>query len=105
MRDPSDRPVPTHDDLIVRAVFVPDGEQPPAEFLADIDPLHFRATLDPATGEITCANTGVSIDGDVRARWFPADDGGAFDADEDDNSADLAQETGSPDDFEPDAES
>ncbi len=95
----------TPDDLIVRAVFVPDGEQPPAEFVADLDPLHFRATLDPATGEITCDNTGMSIDGDLRARWFPADDGGAFDEDDDDHPADQAEETDAPEGFEPDADS
>jgi hypothetical protein len=44
---------------MLRAAFVPDGEQPPAEFLTDFSPLKFRATLDRATGIITCDNAGA----------------------------------------------
>jgi len=57
--------------LVVRAAFVPDGEQPPPEFMADFSPLHIRATRDPATGEITCDNAGCNFDGDIRAEWYP----------------------------------
>jgi hypothetical protein len=52
-------------------VFVPDGQQPPPEFLGDFDPLKFRATLDPATGIIACDNAGQSFGGDIRAEWHP----------------------------------
>jgi hypothetical protein len=44
--------------LVIRAIFVHEGEQPPPEFSSIFDPLHFPATLDPATGQITCAMPG-----------------------------------------------
>jgi hypothetical protein len=57
--------------LVLRAVFVPDGEQPPPEFMADFSPLRIRATRDPATGEITCDDAGADFDGDISAQWHP----------------------------------
>jgi hypothetical protein len=57
--------------LVLRAAFVPDGEQPPPEFSSDFSPLTFRATLDPATGAITCDNAGMNFDGDIRAEFHP----------------------------------
>ncbi len=57
--------------LVLRAAFVPDGEQPPPEFLNDFTPLKFRATLDRATGIITCDNAGLTFFGDIRAEWHP----------------------------------
>lgn len=57
--------------LIMRAAFVPDGQQPPPEFGGDFSPLKFRATLDTATGIITCDNAGMSFDSDIRAEWHP----------------------------------
>jgi hypothetical protein len=57
--------------LVIRAVFVPERELPPPEFSSVFDPLHFPATLDPATGIITCDNAGMSFLGDIRAEWHP----------------------------------
>ncbi len=82
MREPSDRPVAGPGVLVVRAVFVPDGQQPPGEFMGVFDPLRFRATLDPATGVITCDNAGMSFGGDVLAQWYPDDEQSSDDGDE-----------------------
>ncbi len=71
MRAPSDRPAAGPGALLVRAVFVPDGAQPPAEFMGHFSPLRFRATLDRTTGAITCGNAGINFGGDVAARWYP----------------------------------
>ena len=57
--------------LVLRAAFVPDGEDPPPEFAADFSPLKFRATLDRTTGIITCDSAGMNFDGDIRAEWHP----------------------------------
>jgi hypothetical protein len=57
--------------LVLRAAFVPDGEQPPPEFAADFSPLKFRATLYRTTGVITCENVGMTFGGDIRAEWHP----------------------------------
>jgi hypothetical protein len=59
--------------LVLRAAFVPEGEQPPSEFTSDFSPLKFRATMDRATGVITCENAGVNFGGDIRAEWHPDD--------------------------------
>jgi hypothetical protein len=69
--DSPDRPIQGQQTLVVRAAFVPDGEQPPPELMADFTPLHFPATMDTATGQITCANAGASLDGDISATWYP----------------------------------
>jgi hypothetical protein len=50
---------------------VPDGEQPPPELNSVFDPIKFRATLDPETGEITCDNAGINFHGDIRAEFHP----------------------------------
>jgi hypothetical protein len=68
--------------LIVRAVFVPDGEQPPPDLIADFNSLHLPATLDPETGEITCDNAGFDFNGAVRAEWHPGDEPDQSDGDE-----------------------
>ena len=57
--------------LIVRAVFVPEGEEPPPDLAANFDTLHFSVTFDPASGLLTGAEPGASFDGDVRAEWVP----------------------------------
>jgi hypothetical protein len=63
---------------VLRAVFVPDGEDLPAEFMSDFDPLHFRVTRDPVTGALTGATAGTDFDGDIRAEWHPdAEEDGA----------------------------
>jgi len=49
--------------LVLRAAFVPEGEQPPPEFASDFSPLKFRATLDRTTGVITCDNAGMNFGG------------------------------------------
>jgi hypothetical protein len=80
--DTSDHPSAGLHVLIVRAAFVPDGEQPPPEFSADFSPIKFRATLDPATGAITCDNAGMNFQGDIRAEWHPDAKQGSDGADE-----------------------
>jgi hypothetical protein len=57
--------------LVLRAAFVPDGDDPPPEFASDFSPLRVRATLDRATGTITCDSAGMNFDGDIRAEWHP----------------------------------
>jgi hypothetical protein len=69
--DPSGRAVSGPFTLVLRAAFVPDGEVPPAEFLADFSPLKFPATMDRTTGIITCVNAGISFGGDILAEWHP----------------------------------
>jgi hypothetical protein len=73
LSDSSKNPAPGTGILIVRAVFVPDGEQPPPDLIADFNSLHLPATLDPETGEITCDNAGFDFNGAVRAEWHPGD--------------------------------
>ena len=77
MPDTSDRASPDQFTLVLRAAFVPDGEQPPPELAADFSPLKFRATLDTATGTITCDNAGMNFDGDIRAEWHPDEQPGS----------------------------
>jgi hypothetical protein len=71
LADTSDRSSAGPFTLVLRAAFVPDGEQPPPELAADFSPLKFRATLDRTTGTITCENAGISFGGDIRAEWHP----------------------------------
>ena len=71
MSDTSDRSSADPFTLVLRAAFVPDGEQPPPELAADFAPLKFRATLDKATGVITCENLGMNFGGDIQAEWHP----------------------------------
>jgi len=75
--DQSDRSTPGPLDIVVRAAFVPDGQQAPPEFAGDFNPLRIPATLDPETGQITCDNAGTNFGGDLLAEWHP-------DADQDD---------------------
>jgi hypothetical protein len=72
LSDQSGRPAPGSGWLVIRAVFVPDGEQPPPEFLNDIHSLHFPATRDAVTGNITCEN-GMDFFGGVHGEWYPDD--------------------------------
>lgn len=67
---------------MLRAAFVPEGQQPPPEFSSVFDPLHFSATLDLATGMITCAMKGAGFDGDIRAEWHPDEQQGSDDGEE-----------------------
>jgi len=71
-----DRPSPGPHVLVLRAAFVPDGKPPPPEFSSVFHALKFPATLDRATGEITCDNVGMSFHGDIRAEWHPDPDQG-----------------------------
>ena len=65
--------------LVVRAVFVPEGEQPPADFASAFDPLHFPATLDPETWAQSPATVaGTDFDGDLQAEWHPDPDEDSF---------------------------
>jgi hypothetical protein len=41
------------------------------------DPLRIPATLDPATGQITCDNAGTNFGGDILARWYPDEEQGS----------------------------
>jgi hypothetical protein len=50
LSDSSDRPNPPHGTLVIRAVFVPEGETPPPEFTLGSHVPRFPATYDPATG-------------------------------------------------------
>ena len=93
---PGDPPGPLT--LVVRAVFVPDGEEPPAEFLAVPYPLRVRATYDPETGVLTCEDTSGRAFAGIPARWYPdnAQDDNPF-ADDDDNGGDGAGDEGDDD--------
>lgn len=71
MPDTPDTPTPGPHILVLRAAFVPEGQQPPPELSSDFSPLKFRATRDPVTGAITCDNLGINFDGDIRAEWHP----------------------------------
>jgi hypothetical protein len=71
LTDFSTRPSPGPDALVVRAVFVPDGEQPPRELAADFYPPRLRAILDPATRQITGDNARMASGDDIRAQWYP----------------------------------
>jgi hypothetical protein len=79
LSDKSDNPSPDENTLVVRAVFVPDGQQPPPEFGSDFSPLRIAATLDPSTGAITCDDAGMNFDGDVLAEWHPDEEQDAGD--------------------------
>ena len=81
MSDSANSPDPGPHTLAVRAAFVPDGEQPPAELSSTFSPLHIPATLDTSTGLITCDNAGTSFNGDVRAEWHPDEDQDSEDGD------------------------
>ena len=83
--------------LVVRAAFVPEGQRPPQDFMAGFDALHMRATLDPATGLITCDNAGTNFNGDVVAEWHPDDQGDAEGGDgmADEDGDGMADEDGS----------
>ena len=75
------RPPASPNHLVIRAVFVPDGEEPPPDVAATMSPLRFRATLDPETGILAGDSEGNAFGGDLLAEWVPdSDDGEAFDA-------------------------
>jgi hypothetical protein len=93
LSDTSDRASPGPLTLVLRAAFVPEGEDPPADFTADFSPLKFRATLDRATGTLTCEGAGTSFGGDIRAEWHPDEVQGA-DSEEATGWDDAAQGTG-----------
>lgn len=73
MSDSSDGPIAGPDKIKLRAVFVPDGEAPPSDMETEFHPLRFRATLDPATGQITCDDTGVGLPHTIAAEFIPDD--------------------------------
>ncbi len=98
----SGRSAPGPNILVIRAVFVPEGEQPPPEFSSVFDPLHFPATLDPATGQITCAMPGGDFNGDIRAEWHPDDDPGSDNGEDAAAQGDNARQPGGDDDPPPD---
>jgi len=79
--DPSDRPPPGAQVLVIRAAFVPDQEQPPPELSSDFRPLRVPVSLDPATGQIICDDSGTSFHRRIRAEWHPDENqetGGEF---------------------------
>ncbi len=55
--------------LVIRAVFVPDGEQPPRDFAAAWDALRMPATRDSVTGQITCDDAGSFFGSGIRGEW------------------------------------
>lgn len=57
--------------LAIKAVFVPEGEAPPVEFVAVPHPLRFRATYDPETGKLTCETANSGARPDIAAHWYP----------------------------------
>ena len=70
MRDfPGSSPDPQT--LAIKAVFVPEGEAPPIEFVAVPHPLRFRATYDPETGKLSCENANSGAGPDIAAHWYP----------------------------------
>ena len=71
MSDTSDNPSQNPLTLAVRAVFVPDGEDPPMDLAGTINPLRLRATLDPATGALTCDITGMNGHAGLSGEWVP----------------------------------
>jgi len=60
--------------LAIKAVFVPDGGQPPALFLESPFPFYFPATLDPKTGTFSTDMTGNFVHGEVSGQWISDDD-------------------------------
>ncbi len=94
MPDQSDKAAAGPLTVVIRAAFVPDGKQPPPEFSSDFSPLKFRATLDPATGVLTCDNAGMNFDGDIRAEWHPDEE---QDSDEESDTVDKGNRTSSGD--------
>jgi hypothetical protein len=98
----SDSRFPAPETLVVRAAFVPDGEEPPPELSGVFDPIIMRASLDPATGIITCDNGGIAYEGDVRADWHPDEerDGGEADgSDERNDDEGTSDPSDAPDDM------
>ena len=73
MSDTSDSSSPDPDTVVVRAVFVPDGEDPPPEFTTGLSSLHFPATYDPETGVITTDMSEGSASGAVSGTWVSDD--------------------------------
>lgn len=71
MNDPSSRPAPGPLTLLLRAAFVPDGEEPPPDLARMPHPLRLRASLDPATGAVSCDDTGTNFHGGIPAEWIP----------------------------------
>ena len=94
LSDTSDRSSPGPFTLVLRAAFVPNGEDPPPEFASDFSPLKFRATLDRATGIITCDNAGINFGGDIHAEWHPDDVQGSEAGEEATGQDDDAPESG-----------
>ena len=81
MSDTSDRSGPGSHVLVIRAVFVPDGEAPPPEWASTLNPLRFPVTYDPSTGEIT-GDAGNGFDQGISAEFHPDEDQGSGDEDE-----------------------
>ena len=98
MPDQSNSPTAGRDVLVLRAVFVPDGGQPPPEFINDLHPLRIPCTYNRKTGEITCRDAGLNFDGDIRAEFHPdvAPDQGSGDASANPNGAGQPDQAGQP---------
>jgi hypothetical protein len=69
--DQSNRSTPGPDVLVLRTVFVPDGGQPPPEFINDLHPLRIPCTYNRKTGQATCRDAGLNFDGDISAEFHP----------------------------------
>jgi hypothetical protein len=97
--DQSNSPTAGRDVLVLRAVFVPDGGQPPPEFINDLHPLRIPCTYNRKTGEITCRDAGLNFDGDIRAEFHPdvAPDQGSGDVSANPNGAGQPGQAAQPD--------
>jgi hypothetical protein len=96
LSDKSDRSSAGPFTLVLRAAFVPEGEQPPPELAADFSPLTFRATLDRSTGTITCDEAGTNFGGDIQAEWHPDEAQGSDDIDDQDSAATAPEDEDRP---------
>ncbi len=56
--------------IALRAVFVPEGETPPPEFLAAMHEMRLPASRDPETGEITTENIGNGVLESIPGRFY-----------------------------------
>ncbi len=73
MSDTRDDTGPDPLTLVLRATFVPDGEEPPGDLAASAHPLRIRVTRDPRAGTLDNTRAGPRFHDDVRAVWKPAE--------------------------------
>jgi len=63
--------------LVLRAVFVPEGQQPPPGFGVWPEPIRFSAEYDPEAGGFVTNATGGGLFAGLAGQWVPADDAGS----------------------------